>query len=350
MKKRKKRKDGKQEPKKGFNPLLKTVLPILAITVIIVILFLSPLLFKVEKQLPVENRVEATKMETQETVGEEPTPNEMRIRRPAVAGTFYPSQAQQLISQLDKYLKQAKKKTFENIRGLVVPHAGYRYSGPVAASAYAQLAGKKYRTVIILGPSHHYPLRGASIPLATHYQTPLGLVKLSEKTEQLLKSKIIRSVEEAHLREHSIEVQLPFLQRILGEFELIPIVTGKVDPEQLAKTIQPYLDEQTLVVASSDLSHYLPYEKAVEKDKHCTEAIPNLDFEGMERCEACGKVPILTLMHLAKMGNWRGELLDYRNSGDTQGNKERVVGYTAIIFYEAGTVSQPEMLNREEQE
>lgn len=340
--KKKREKKIKKEPKKGLNPTLKTILLLLVITITIVIITTSLPLFKVEKQLPIEKKVKETKMETKE----------MRIRNPAVAGIFYPSQPQILASQIDKYLSQAKKKPFKKIRGIVAPHAGYRYSGPIAASAYAQLINKKYKTVIILGPSHHLPLRGASIPKVTHYQTPLGPVRLSEKAEKLLNSKIIRNIEGAHLREHSIEIQLPFLQRVLGDFELVPIVTGRVDPEQLAKTLQPHLDDETLVVASSDLSHYLSYEEAVAKDKHCIEAIPNLDFEEMELCEACGKIPILTLMHLARMGGWRGELLDYRNSGDTQGNKERVVGYTAIIFYEATKTGGTggEMLNKDEQD
>jgi hypothetical protein len=256
------------------------------------------------------------------------------IREPVVAGMFYPAQKEELKAMIDNYLNKARVDNIENIRGIVSPHAGYIYSGPVAAYGYKAIKGKSYKTVIILSPSHHAFFYGASIPDVTHYKTPLGLVKLSPKVEQLRKEKIIVSVPQAHPQEHSVEVQIPFLQAVLKDFEIIPIVVGNVNPEELASMLINYIDNSTLIIASSDLSHYHPYNVAVSLDKNCIEAIPSLDFENMDKCEACGKLPILTLMHIAKHFGWRGKLLDYRNSGDTVGDKRAVVGYMSSIFYE----------------
>jgi len=264
------------------------------------------------------------------------------IRESVVAGRFYPGTKEELTKTIQEFFEKVERKNIPTIKGLVSPHAGYIYSGQVAAYGYAQIDDNT-KTVILLGPSHHVYFVGASVPNFTHYRTPLGEIKLSSKVKDLLKEDIIVSYDEAHSREHSLEVQLPFLQERLKDFEIIPIVTGEVDPKRLADVLMDYIDDNTLIVASSDLSHYYPYDKAIALDNFCTEAIPNLDFSEMNACEACGKIPILTLMHIAEKLGWKGEVLDYKNSGDTAGNKDKVVGYASIVFFK-------EMLNEEEQE
>lgn len=268
----------------------------------------------------------------QEEQEQEQKQQELKIREEAVAGRFYPSQPEELEATVTAYLDQAPYLDLPEIHGLVCPHAGYLYSGLTAGYSYNQL-NDQYDTVILIGPTHYVWFTGASIPDCTHYQTPLGLVKLSEKVSDLKKESLFTTVPEAHTREHCLEVQLPFLQCVLTEFEIIPVILGDVDPEAVAAALSPYIDEKTLVIASSDLSHYYPYEKACTLDSICTEAVPNLDFEKIKSCEACGIRAVVTLMHLADMKGWYGTLLDYRNSGDTAGRKEQVVGYMAAAFY-----------------
>jgi AmmeMemoRadiSam system protein B/AmmeMemoRadiSam system protein A len=268
----------------------------------------------------------------------------MRVRTPAVSGRFYPSSPEELKNLIETYCDQAPYLELQDVHGLVCPHAGYIFSGPTAGYSFKQL-NNTYDTVILIGPSHYVWFAGASIPEYTHYQTPLGLVKVSEKAESLKKQSVFTTVPEAHTQEHCLEVQLPFLQCILTDFEIVPIVLGDVDPQMVASALSPYIDEKTLVVASSDLSHYHPYEEACNLDKICTEAVPALDFEKAQSCDACGIKAIMTLMLLAEEKGWQGTLLDYRNSGDTAGGKDQVVGYMAVAFY-GGQSS----LNEEEQQ
>ena len=281
--------------------------------------------------------------EPKEPEESEPEEQVMNIRKEAVAGRFYPSSPEELQSMVESYLDQAPYLEIENIHGLVCPHAGYIYSGLTAAYSYKQLHDQ-YDTVILIGPSHYIAFEGASIPDYTHYETPLGLVNLSEKAFHLVKDPVFTTVPGAHTQEHCLEVQLPFLQSVLADFEIIPVILGRVNPEEVASALSPYIDERTLVIASSDLSHYYPYEKACSLDKICTEAVPVLDFEKVKMCEACGIRAIMTLMYLAEEKGWQGTLLDYRNSGDTAGGKDRVVGYMAAAFYGDG-----DFLNEEDQ-
>ena len=274
-------------------------------------------------------------------------PREVIIRRSVVAGQFYPGSSEELAQMIAHYLDEAPSLDRPHVRGLVCPHAGYVYSGPVAAYGYKQLSDR-YDTVILMGPSHYMAFEGASIPEYTHYETPLGLVPVSGKAALLREQAPFTSVEGAHTREHSLEVQLPFLQTVLTDFEIIPIVLGVVDPRQVASALLPFIDENTLLIASSDLSHYHPYEEACALDLTCTQAVPCLDFEAVRRCEACGLSAVLTLMYVAEKMGWEGELLNYRNSGDTAGDKDRVVGYMAVAFY--GTdPSDTASLNEEDQ-
>jgi hypothetical protein len=277
------------------------------------------------------------------------------VREPAVAGLFYPKDPQELSKAVDSYLAAAQVQPVGELRALVCPHAGYPYSGPVAAYAYKLLAGRSYDTVLVMGPSHYSDVRACSVTDAGLYRTPLGDVPVSQKARLLatlspfaLEARCnvqrpewwIQSSRRPPVRdtadtwEHSVEVEVPFLQRALGRFEIIPAVCGEVDTAQAARAIDRILDPRTLIIASSDLSHYYSYEQARKLDQSCVDAVCRLDTDAMESEEACGRIPILILMHVAKAHGWRVRLLDMRNSGDTGGDRSRVVGYAAIAFYE----------------
>jgi MEMO1 family protein len=283
----------------------------------------------------------------------EPT---QRVRRPAVAGLFYPGEEGALSKAIDGYLAGVPEHHIPRLKGLVCPHAGYEFSGQTAAIAYKLLAGRDVQTVVVMGPSHYALFQGACIPKADAYQTPLGLVPISEKARALAsvapfvlepQCKVQRpgwwrqapkpAPEEGQdtpeTWEHSVEVQVPFLQQVLKNFQILPVVIGEADPAQAAKALANRIDDKTIVVASSDLSHYHTYQAAKGLDDRCVKAICDLDIEAMAGQEACGKLPILTLLHLARQKGWKAQLLDYRNSGDVSGDKDRVVGYTAVAFY-----------------
>ncbi len=261
-----------------------------------------------------------------------------KVREPAFAGQFYPDDKGRLASMIDGYLSSAPaRQDLWGVRGLVSPHAGYVYSGPVAAHAYRQLKGSRYGTVIVLGPNHRSYMRKAYIPDADYYETPLGRVPVSPVAKELLRDGLFTSEPAgADSQEHSVEAQVPFLQRVLPPFEIVPVVVGDVDPRELADALSKHVDDDVLVVASTDLSHYKPYGECVETDNVTVSKILALDYGGMvSKGDACGKIPVLTLMELAKRRGWRTSLLDYRNSGDTAGDKAQgVVGYASIGFYD----------------
>jgi len=255
------------------------------------------------------------------------------VREPAVAGSFYPSDEAELAETVDGYLAQAKGEKIVGLRALVCPHAGYVYSGPTAGHCYAQLVGRDFQTVIVLAPSHRHAFDGVSIPRVDAYRTPLGLVRLSPAVKRYANEPPFVSVAEAHVREHSLEVQLPFIQRTLRSARLVPMVFGRVAPEAVAHALAAGIDDETLIVASTDLSHYHPYEIAQQLDRQAIDAMVSLNLDAMRGQHACGKGPVLALMALAKQRGWKAKLLDYRNSGDTAGTKRSVVGYSAIAFY-----------------
>ena len=276
------------------------------------------------------------------------------VRKPAVAGTFYPGDKEALADEVDSLLAGAKSADLPNLRALVCPHAGYRYSGATAAAAYKQLRGRDVRTVIILAPSHFAMFNGISVPDVDAYETPLGQVSLSPEAKRLAwREPFVTNppcrVQRApwasdaagppdgkptpHTWEHSLEVQLPFLQRVLGEFTLLPAVFGQADPAIAARVLAGVMTDKMVLIASSDLSHYKPYEEARLMDRKCIQAMLDLDIGKMGAQSACGKGPILTVMHLARLKGWKTRLLDYRNSGDTAGDKRAVVGYSAVAFY-----------------
>lgn len=283
-----------------------------------------------------------------------------KLREPAVAGLFYPAEKDALARAIDGYLAAATDQHLAAVRAIVVPHAGYQYSGPTAACAYRQVAGRDFKTVIILAPSHYALFRGASVSGADEVSTPLGRVPIAALAKELARHKPFVAEEPcrvqrpswfrqssrrapesgadtAHTWEHSDEVQVPFLQRALKRFDIVPVVLGEVEPAEVARVLADRIDDQTLLVASSDLSHYHPYERARELDRKCVDAICRLDIGAMEDQEACGKVPIMVLLHIARQKGWTARMLDYRNSGDTAGDKSGVVGYAAIAFEKEGS-------------
>jgi len=269
------------------------------------------------------------------------------VRKPAVAGSFYPADGKRLSADVDGYLGKAPEfPEVYGIRGLVSPHAGYVYSGPVAAYGYRQLMRSRYETVIVMGPSHYVRFNKASIDDVDYYETPLGRVEVSPKVKEMLREDVFTYEPEAHVKEHSVEVQVPFLQSVLPPFKLIPIVVGEVDPGKLADALMKYVDDDTLIVASTDLSHYEQYDVCRRMDNETVQTILNLDVnKGIGPAYACGRTPTMALMEIARGKGWRTKLFDYRNSGDTTGDKSQgVVGYASIGFHDGLDAREQETL------
>ena len=260
----------------------------------------------------------------------------MKIRPPQVAGYFYPAEREKLKKVVGEFLENAKNLNLGKIHALLCPHAGYTFCGEVAGWSYKQIENLDYNQIFILASNHSYAAyAGASVPEFEYYETPLGKVKVSSITKELMKNNLFTSIEEAHLT-HVVEVQLPFLQLSLKKFEIVPIVlsmTTEEEQKELSKIIENYLNEKTLIIISSDLSHYYPYEKAVELDNSCLKAIEKQDIEETKNQQACGLEAILTILHMAKKLKWNSKLLAYKNSGDTSGNKIEVVGYGSVAFF-----------------
>ncbi len=258
------------------------------------------------------------------------------VRRPAVAGTFYPAEPDRLSAMVRRFLAQASPEG-DPPKALIAPHAGYVYSGPIAASAYAPIApaADRIRRVVLLGPSHRVPLRGLALPSAAAFATPLGTVSLDrEAIARVLELPQVRVADGPHAREHSLEVHLPFLQELLGEFALVPFSVGEAAPEEVDEVLDRlWGGPETLVVVSSDLSHYHDYETARRLDARTSRAIEELRFEDIGYEDACGRVPITGLLHLARRRGLRVRTVDLRNSGDTAGPRDQVVGYGAYLVH-----------------
>lgn len=258
----------------------------------------------------------------------------MIIRQPAVAGTFYPDSPTTLANLVKEMLSDARPRDFSP-KVLVVPHAGFIYSGPVAASAYRLLHSmrKNIRRVALLGPSHRIPLQGMALPDCEAFATPLGNIPLDiEAMVELKQFSQVETVDEAHTCEHSLEVQCPFLQECLDDFKLIPIVVGDTSPIAVAEVIE-YLwgEEETLIIISSDLSHYHTYEEACYRDNQTVKAIEQLSCN-LTGGQACGCYPLNGMLKVAQHRGMDVITLDVRNSGDTAGDKSRVVGYGAFVI------------------
>jgi len=264
----------------------------------------------------------------------------MRIRKPAVANQFYPGNVQILKHQLFEYLEKASPSEIPGkIKAVISPHAGYIYSGPTAAYAYKilkKLDQSKTWKVLLLGPSHHIPFYGAASPEEEKWETPFGLVDVKNVSNEIPESNEISEIPNANKEEHSLEVQVPFLQTVLKNFVLYPLVLGNVRPNSLASELEEFVkQDDVIIVSSSDLSHFLKYNEAEKVDLNTSEAIVNLDVQKMsEEGDACGAMGILTVMYLARSLGWKCKMLNYLNSGDTAGDKSRVVGYGAYVFYE----------------
>jgi AmmeMemoRadiSam system protein B/AmmeMemoRadiSam system protein A len=284
------------------------------------------------------------------------------VREPAVAGAFYPAERDALARTIDGLLEGARPGAANGdagttLRALVCPHAGLRFSGPVAASGFRLLRNAPFTRAIVLGPAHYALLEGASVLGASAFRTPLGDVPVAAGAATLAARRPFaldvaceleapggsgqRERGRADLWEHSVEVEVPFLQRTLGSFELVPVVVGSIDAPAAARAIVPLLNSSTLLVVSSDLSHYHPYEEAQRLDRATVNAILDLNARSMARQEACGREPILVLLEIAKQLGWKPQLLDLRNSGDITGDRGSVVGYAAIAFFGKAPAIEP---------
>jgi AmmeMemoRadiSam system protein B len=249
---------------------------------------------------------------------------------------FYPGDPLVLQQQLDAFLVD-RESGAAHPKALIVPHAGYVYSGPVAASAYRLLSGMRGRItrVVLLGPAHRVAFKGLAATSMAYFSTPLGLVKIDRvATDALLALPQVRVIDEAHREEHSLEVQLPFLQAVLGDtFSLVPLVVGDTDARSVAEVIETSWDgDETLLLISSDLSHYHDYATAQHLDSATSRAIERLDPEAIDYEQACGRLPVSGLLLAARHHRLHARTLDLRNSGDTAGGRDRVVGYGAYAF------------------
>ncbi|MDH3747904.1 MAG: AmmeMemoRadiSam system protein B [Gammaproteobacteria bacterium] len=259
------------------------------------------------------------------------------IREPAVAGQFYPGTASELSTTIRVYLDEAEVQQGPAPKALIVPHAGYVYSGPVAASAYARLRPYRqhYTRVILLGPCHRVAVQGLALSGADVFRTPLGDVPLDKDAIANLELPDVKVFDATHQFEHSLEVHLPFLQSVIESFSLVPLVVGHVPPETVARVIDAlWGGPETLIVISSDLSHYLTYDEARASDKTTCEAIENLQAQSIDHDKACGATLIGGLLIATKRRGMRVITLDLRNSGDTAGDKSHVVGYGSWMFLE----------------
>jgi len=258
------------------------------------------------------------------------------IRQPAVAGMFYPADPGLLAQNIRDFLQSAATRSLHP-KALIVPHAGYIYSGPIAASAYAALKDMSpyIRRVVLLGPTHRVAVRGLALPDTEAFDTPLGRVMLDAVGMRAIAHmpQVIVS-DDAHAQEHSLEVQLPFLQSVLENFTLLPLAVGMATAAEVAEVLEAvWGGDETLIVISSDLSHYLPYAAAEFVDGKTARSILDLK-QPIAHEEACGGTPISGLIIAARKHHLKPYLLDLRNSGDTAGSRDRVVGYAAFAFCE----------------
>lgn len=259
------------------------------------------------------------------------------VRAPAVAGTFYPGESARLADQVDRLLAAAPEWHGEPPKAIVVPHAGYVYSGPVAATAYRALraARDRVRRVVLLGPAHRVAVRGLALPGVRAFATPLGEIPLDDALVRRVSTLPQVSVHtRCHAPEHSLEVQLPFLQRVLDDFTLLPLVVGDASPGDVADVLRAvWGGPETLIVISSDLSHYLTHDEATRVDRSTVELIqrgePTLSHD-----QACGATPVNGLLRALREFPLDAEVVDLRNSGDTAGGHDRVVGYVSVLFTE----------------
>jgi MEMO1 family protein len=260
------------------------------------------------------------------------------VRPPAVAGMFYPADPGELEATVRGLLSQAVPASGPLPAALVAPHAGYAYSGPVAGTAWALVSRARghVRRVVLLGPSHHVAFQGMALPESAAFASPLGVHDVdAEGCAAVDALPWVRRWECPHRGEHSLEVHLPFLSVTLGRPLLLPLLTGAVAPDEVADTLERVWDSRTLVVVSTDLTHYLTYARARALDEDTAAAIEALDVDGVVGDRACGACALRGLLTAARRRRMHATTLDLRNSGDTSGSRDRVVGYGAFGFWRA---------------
>lgn len=265
------------------------------------------------------------------------------IRPAAVAGSFYPASSNQLSNNIEQAFDFAVPPLHSRCpKALILPHAGFVYSGAIAASGYQYLLPYRdvIKRVVLIGPSHRVGFRGLALSGADYFQTPLGSVEVDQNAEKvLLEIEGVQIIDEAHATEHSLEVQLPFMQHVLGDFTFIPIVTGDAPAELVSKVIETlWGGPETVIIVSSDLSHFHDYDTAKILDDTTSEAIVNLDISRVDPNHACGCIGIRGLLYFAQQHALKASIIDVRNSGDTAGSKDSVVGYGSYLFEEASRV------------
>jgi AmmeMemoRadiSam system protein B/AmmeMemoRadiSam system protein A len=264
-----------------------------------------------------------------------------KIRQPVRAGQFYPADPAELTEMIGRLTREAGKTGAriprdKKLKALIMPHAGYIYSGWTAAHAAGVLEKNQFAKVVLLGPDHFIGIKNGAICDVNAYRTPLGNIELHRDTEKLYRfPALFQHLPAAMDKEHSLEVVLPFLQTYLGDFQLIPVTVGPTDVGPFARALMPHIEDDTLLVISSDLSHHLGYSEAAVLDRDTIDAILDLSHIRMVSKDnrACGLMPILILIDIARRNRWKPVLLHYSNSGDTAGSHSRVVGYAAIAFF-----------------
>ncbi|MCM8786558.1 MAG: AmmeMemoRadiSam system protein B [Candidatus Omnitrophica bacterium] len=259
-------------------------------------------------------------------------------------GTFYPKEQELLNSIIDDFLKEAQEKIDGQILGIVSPHAGYMYSGKVAAYSYKILENEKFETVILLGPTHRYYFEGIAIYKEGFFKVPLGVLEIDKVlTEQFSLLKFANFNNNYFVGEHSLEVQLPFILKTVGTVKIVPILFGKISYQELKefaqKLVQLSLNKKILIIVSTDFSHYLKYDEAVNFDRQTINLLENMEdyalfvSEQLNGGRACGIMPLISFILYSKNKNAKIKILKYLNSGDTAGDKNRVVGYVSAVSY-----------------
>jgi len=274
------------------------------------------------------------------------------IRKSVIAGSWYPGKPESLHSQIQGFLKAVPQTpgVIGDLLALIVPHAGYAYSGGVAAHAYHLLPTSPFRQIVLIAPSHRYPFQGASIDLKEGYETPLGIIPVDRSLAQAIsaESPVFKYVPGGHAQEHALEIQLPFLQEVLKDFSIVPIIQGSQDDatcQEMARALTQVLKgRRVLLVASTDLSHFHSYDQAASLDKKILDRVAAFDEKGLmsdlerNQVEACGGGPMVTVMKTAKLlGADKTQILKYANSGDVTGDRSGVVGYMAAAVFKSGS-------------
>ncbi len=276
--------------------------------------------------------------------------DEKDIRKSVLAGSWYPGNRQILTKAIEEYLAKADVNPLKgDLKAIIVPHAGHIYSGPVAAYAYKLLRGKEIRRVIMIGPSHRVAFRGVSVNLQSGYETPVGIVPVDQELAKKIidTDPLIRHIPKVHASEHALEIQLPFLQSVLNDFQIVPIIMGEQDYRTCSRLAEILHDvvgdlDKTLLLASTDLSHYHSDKQARILDSEFIDQVRKFSPKGLfeallsGRCEACGGGPAITVMLAAQAwGANRSQILHYANSGDVTGDGSEVVGYVAAALFES---------------